>query len=134
MFGSLMDDDILSAVLGRVVPAHVLSAAIAQDFKRVRIAGVSYPALVPATGSRADGLLVDRLAERDVARLAAYEGASYEIASLKAIRDDGSEVEAKYWRWIGQRALVDEPWDFDAWKRTAKAGMLGAARAAGRAG
>ena len=133
MFGSLMDIDILSAVLGRDVPTGTLKAARAMDFKRLRISGVSYPALVAHPGSVADGVLVDELTPRDVARLADYEGANYDVASLRAIRLDGRNVDAKYWRWIGKRKLVDEPWDFDEWRRTAKSKMLGAAKAVGRA-
>jgi len=132
VFGSLMDMDILSAVLGRAVPESDCRIAHADGFKRVRIAGVSYPAMIPSPGATAEGLAVSNLSPRDVARLAAYEGANYEARPIALRLEDGSQAPARYWHWIGKLALVDAPWDFETWRRTAKSGMLAAARAASR--
>lgn len=127
-----MDPDILSAVLGRAVAEGDLRSATALDFKRVRIEGVTYPALLPEKGRSAQGILVENLDERDVALLAAYEGASYDDQPIDVTTQDGARVAARYWRWIGKRAISDQPWDFDEWRRKGKPRLLVAAKAVGR--
>ena len=132
VFGSLMDMDILSAVLGREVQNRDLRAARADGFKRVCISGVGYPAMLPSADASTDGVAVSNLSRQDVARLAAYEGSDYEERPIALRFADGSRLDARYWHWIGKRAILDAPWDFEGWRQTAKPRMLSAARAAAR--
>lgn len=132
MFGSLMDLDILSAVLGREVDPNDLGPAKAPGFRRVRISGVSYPALLPSAAASTEGLLVENLSERDVALLAKYEGTNYVDAPIDVVTPNGKSAKARYWRWIGKRPTLDREWDFEEWRRTGKMGLLPAAKSVGR--
>lgn len=75
-YGTLMDREVLAAVLGRVPPRLARPATLA-GYRRVFRAGASYPVLVPAAGEAVAGVVVEGLGEGDARRLEAFEGSDY---------------------------------------------------------
>ena len=77
-YGTLMDADVRRAVLGPAAPATVEPATLA-GWRRVPVAGASYPMVVRAAGSRIEGVLVRGLDGRARDLLIAYEGDGYRM-------------------------------------------------------
>lgn len=82
-YGTLLDRDVASLVLGRRLPPQAYEQAVLPGHERRRVRGASYPIVVRAPKSRVAGAVVKGLSGRDVARLAAYEGPRYRVAPLK---------------------------------------------------
>jgi hypothetical protein len=83
-YGTLLDRDVTALVLGRRLPPAAFVPAVLPGYSRWRVQGGSYPVSVPDRKGSVTGAMVGGLSARDVARLAAYEGAGYRIASLRA--------------------------------------------------
>jgi hypothetical protein len=83
-YGTLLDRDVATLVLGRRLPPIAFSPAILPGHVRRRAKGVTYPVLSRDPRSEVSGVVVGGLSKRDVARLSAYEGPRYRIAYLKA--------------------------------------------------
>lgn len=76
-YGTLLDSDVQSAVLGRTLAQCDLLPAVLRHFRRVYIAGRRYPMVVPRRGGMVEGAVVERLNRDDLARIAIYEGDDY---------------------------------------------------------
>ena len=73
-YGSLMDADILHLVLGKNYQAF---AALLRGYRRARMMGQSYPAVVPAQDHSVSGTLYDELEKHDFLKLDRFEGEMY---------------------------------------------------------
>lgn len=126
-YGTLMDPDVLAAVIGRrVLPARVRPATLA-GFRRVGLKGTPYPVIVP--GAAADvvaGVLVTGLAAADVRNLKRFEGAAYGIETVSVSLDGGGPVSASVFVPVKGVAATDTEWDFETWRRRHKRRDLGA--------
>ncbi|MBK8175725.1 MAG: gamma-glutamylcyclotransferase [Rhodospirillales bacterium] len=94
-YGTLIDPEILQAVLRRRVDRSCRCRAVLAGYRRVFRRGAVYPVLVPADGARVEGVLVHRLSARDVARLSAYEGKDYRLAPISVNLGAGRSVSAQ---------------------------------------
>lgn len=74
-YGTLQVPEVLSRVLGRVPK---LAQAQLADYRRGRVLGQSYPAVVAAHGSCVEGAVLFDLRDDEWRRLDAYEGELYE--------------------------------------------------------
>ena len=81
-YGTLIDLEILGAVLRRPVHPALRRNAVLRGYRRVYREGSSYPILVADAASDVEGVVVSALTAPDVALLTAYEGAEYEIREL----------------------------------------------------
>lgn len=72
VYGSLTNPRRLDQVIGRAHRGERLRARLA-GFESRSSADYDYPFLVPATGSRTDGILVMDLTESDIRAIDAYE-------------------------------------------------------------
>jgi hypothetical protein len=123
-YGSLLDPDVTALVLGRRLPPVAWVPAILPGHARRRIREGTYPIAVPDAKAAITGAVVGGLSARDVARLAAYEGARYRIASLK-VRIGGAlrrvavfaPLEERFQPTAGSWELVD-------WQRRHKRAFL----------
>ena len=71
------------------------------------------------------GVVVGGLTSRDVARLAAYEGPGYRIASLK-VRVAGDLVTVSVFEPVATRLQPSQsPWDYALWKGRYKRPFVG---------
>lgn len=123
-YGSLTDPDVLAAVLGR--RPRLAPAAIA-GWRRLRVAGESYPLIIPAAGERVEGAVAD-VGPAGARRLAWYEGDDYSQVDLPVLLATGEEAAAGVFLPSAGLAHAGEPWDPIAWARTEKPALLEAAR------
>jgi hypothetical protein len=82
-YGTLLDPDVMALVIGRRLPPHRYEAATMPGYARRRAKGASYPIVLRDPRSEVEGAVVAGFSAEDVARLAAYEGPRYRIASRK---------------------------------------------------
>jgi hypothetical protein len=123
-FGTLMDRDVLAAVLDRPLVSDELSRAWLHGYRRVRAANTSYPILVPATGVVVGGMLFQPRRERDDVRIRHFEDGEYAERWLLIGRPRGGRLAARVFLALDVLQATDEAWDLEAWARTHKAAFL----------
>lgn len=127
-YGTLMDPDVLAAVIGRkMLPGRMKPATLA-GWRRVGLKGTPYPAIVP--GAAADtvaGIVVAELTAADVRNLKRFEGAAYDIETVSVTLDGGEAVSASAFVPGKSVAATDVEWDFETWRRRHKRRDLGIA-------
>ena len=115
-YGTLLDSDVMALVIGRRLPPSAFVPAILPRHSRRRAKGMTYPVVIPDPADRVQGVVVGGLSSRDVARLAAYEGPGYRVASLK-VRVAGDLVTVSVFEPIVSRLQPSaSPWDYALWK------------------
>ncbi|EME68288.1 putative avirulence induced gene (AIG) protein [Paramagnetospirillum caucaseum] len=128
-FGTLMDGDVLAAVLGRRLAPDSMEPARLAGWRRVAIAGRTYPMLTPHPTGGVDGLLAHGLDGNDRRRLDHYEGAEYRAGMLTVRRADGSETAAETYLCRPEVAAGREEWRLETWRRRHKRAALARIRA-----
>ena len=119
-YGTLLDPDVTALVLGRRLPASRFVPALLPGWSRWRVQGGSYPISIPDLKGSVAGAVVSGLSARDVARLAAYEGAGYRISSLK-VRLGGALASVSVFEPIVSKLKpTARPWDLVLWQRQDK--------------
>ncbi len=124
-FGTLMDRDVLTYVLGRPVDVEDLAIATLDGFRRVQVLGRSYPMLVPGPAGCVQGRLFLRATARDIRRINHFESGEYH-ADRRFVRDAAG---ADHWAWLyvaQEGALVpsEAPWTLEVWTERHKAGFF----------
>ena len=125
-FGTLMDEDVLRAVLGHPLTALGLQPARLAGWRRVGIAGRSYPMLIPHATGWVDGVLVYGLDERDRRRLDFYEGPEYRMGIVTVRAAEYGDLPAGTYLCRPEVVAAGrEEWRLETWrlrhKRTALA-------------
>jgi gamma-glutamylcyclotransferase (GGCT)/AIG2-like uncharacterized protein YtfP len=84
-----------------------------RGWRRRRLHGAVYPAVVPAAGETTVGVLCEGLDAATLARLDRFEGEPYERRRLRVVPGSGVECEAFVYvlRAARHALLSDEPWD-----------------------
>jgi gamma-glutamylcyclotransferase (GGCT)/AIG2-like uncharacterized protein YtfP len=139
-YGTLMAPKVLHRVCyGPSVPLSTtqhsalnVRPALLKSYRRHRVRGADYPAIMAAQESTVRGALVTGLTDGDIWRLDIFEGEEYQRRKVKvrAITDQGDmnvepteaqlgdEVEAETYIWIAGRQLLDDnEWDFEEFVR-----------------
>ena len=119
-YGSLMCDDIMSAVAG--VRASACTATL-HGYCRHPVIGTAYPGIVARAGHRVQGVLYRDLPASAWPRLDRFEGEEYERRVVAVALADGTVAHA--WTYVfraelGAR-LGQGEWDFDRFLREGKA-------------
>jgi gamma-glutamylcyclotransferase (GGCT)/AIG2-like uncharacterized protein YtfP len=81
LYGTLLDPRLFVRLAGCRPPRQAMAATL-HDHRRVALRGTPYPTLLRGEGS-VRGILLPRLAPAPLARLAAYEGASYTLMPVR---------------------------------------------------
>ncbi|MBS0547523.1 MAG: gamma-glutamylcyclotransferase [Proteobacteria bacterium] len=124
-YGTLLDRDVTALVLGRRLPAQAFVPAELPGWSRWRVEGGSYPVSLPDRKGCVSGAVVSGLSARDVAHLAAYEGAGYRISSLR-VRIAGKLTTVSVFEPIVSRLKpTNRPWDLTLWQRQDKKSFVG---------
>ena len=106
-YGTLLDPALRTALIGPM-PA---TPAVLRGFRRVRVQGRPYPALVPERGGVVAGLVVEHVGPAAAARLRDYEGPEY-LAREQPVRlDTGERRQALVFLPRQRLALTDEAWN-----------------------
>jgi hypothetical protein len=120
MYGTLLDDDLRRAVIGRRLRPDRRESAYIEDYRPVYVIGAWYPTLVPSTGKRTEGLLVHRLDAADLRRLMDYEGEGFMLVERCVIgRRSGPRMAGVF---LVRPPLTAStvPWTFEIWRRRHK--------------
>jgi len=121
VYGTLRDPDILAAVLGRRSVAGV--TAVLHGYRAVLYPGRSYPALAPARGWSAAGLLIAGLLPEDFAALDAFETQEYRREPVRVETAAGPAEAQTYMPAVEIGADAPE-WTLEEWTLRHKAAML----------
>ncbi|MBL8437543.1 MAG: gamma-glutamylcyclotransferase [Zoogloeaceae bacterium] len=125
-YGSLMCDDIMSAVCGLERGRLVGEPAWLADFSRHPVRGEAYPGMVPAPSGAVEGVLYRGLPAAAWPRLDEFEGAQYERQAVRIRTASGEPLEAETYVFRPEFAhlLLPGDWDFDAFLREGKARFM----------
>lgn len=112
-YGSLMCEDIMSAVCGQ--PVHGWPATLA-GHARHPVRDEDYPGMVPTAGTLVTGVLYRDLAPAVWPRLDSFEGEMYQRQIVTVTTPAGEALEAHTYlfRPACQHLLLPGDWDFEA--------------------
>ena len=123
-FGSLMDWDVLTVVLGcfptelSMVPAQLPGHRVA------KLPHESYPMLVADEDRQAPGQLLIGLTESQLDRVIFFEGEEYQLSPCVVTLDNGSQQNALFF----SEGIMPTPemgdWDFHQWRNAHKDHLL----------
>jgi gamma-glutamylcyclotransferase (GGCT)/AIG2-like uncharacterized protein YtfP len=116
-YGTLMDGDVLAAVIGRPVHATHRQDAVLDHYRRVYSSGAWYPILVPMLGSSVDGVLVRGLNASEADRLATFEGDEYQLRELLVRVARSGCVQARVFMANPDVPASSETWTVEVWRR-----------------
>ena len=124
-YGTLLDEDLRVAVLGRLAPLAVDKATL-HGWRRVTAPGASYPVIFPRQGGRVVGVVARGLDRRAAALLDAYEGDdAYARRPIEVTLPGGRRVEAQiYAPADGRFKRGRRPWSLAAWRRLHKRAFI----------
>jgi hypothetical protein len=123
-YGTLLDHDVASLVLGRRLPPSAFVPASLPGHARRRVKGATYPIVVRDPRSEVRGAIVGGLSARDVKRLASYEGPRYRIAQLK-VKIGGAATTVSVFEPVEQRfEPTSGDWELLPWQRRYKRAFL----------
>jgi hypothetical protein len=124
-YGTLLDHDVTALVLGRRLPPAAFVPAVLPGYSRWRVQGGSYPISVPDRKGEVPGAIVGGLSRRDVARLAAYEGPGYRIATLKVKTGETMATVSVFEPIVSKLKPTNRPWNLALWQRRDKRTFVG---------
>lgn len=118
-YGSLMDVELLEAVLGRA-PSHLsFTPGWLAGYAAETAHGYTFPTLVENRTARVDGLVTRGLTTQDVDRIAYFEDTEYAPVVLDIATAD-SEVAAQVFLATTSLRSSGELWSFDHWRAVHK--------------
>lgn len=123
-FGTLMDRDVLAAVLARPVEADELRPGRLHGFVRVASLNATYPVLRAAAGRSVDGQVLATPTARDVVRILHFESEEYEPEWLRVDLADGRTHAARVFLALATMEPGTEAWTLEDWARRHKAAYL----------
>ena len=111
VYGTLMAEQVMRSVCGH---AFAPMPATLHDFRRRRVSGEVYPAIIPCPGDQVEGALYCGLNATQLALLDAFEGAMYSRVIVDVVTGSGWRSAHAYLMSPAYRhALTDEPWSLD---------------------
>lgn len=115
-YGTLMDTDILSWLLGRPVKSNELVSASLRGYSRYFAQGYDFPGLEPNPNGVVDGKLMKNVLPFEAWLLDVYEGPSYQHKILPVALSDGTMVDASVYLSLPEHLpLSNVPWDYKKW-------------------
>lgn len=119
-YGSLMCDDIMTAVCGT---RSTRRPATLHGYRRRAVVGATYPGVEPNADHRVQGVLYLELPDSAWPRLDGFEGEEYERRIVDVERADGARTQA--WTYVFRarfaHRLAAGGWDFERFLREGKA-------------
>ena len=124
-YGTLIDADVRAAVLGRAVADLEAIDDTLPGWRRVFMAGKTYPVIVPSPAQEVTGVRMTIPGEQARRRLTYFEGPEYRIERVTL----ASGGEADVYAGSKQARPGTRRWEFDIWKKRDKARFLARIRA-----
>ncbi|CAN4075799.1 unnamed protein product [Withania somnifera] len=114
VYGSLLADDIVRALLKRVPPSN---PAILHNFHRFSIKGRVYPAILPVENKRVNRKVLLDITVPELNILDAFEDFEYERTTVDVSLMDSSKIlQAETYVWVNKRDPDSYgEWNFEKW-------------------
>lgn len=127
-YGSLMDRDLLEAVLGRRANGVTFTPGWLTGYVAEKAAGYTFPTLIKSRTGRVNGVVTQGLTQADADRIAYYEDNDEYAAQVVDIATATTDIAAQVFMAATQMMSSGEPWSFDHWKRHDKPLLLAITR------
>jgi len=123
-YGTLLDDDVRSLVLGSRAADMSLEPATLHGYCRCVMQRRTYPVISPDVRNSVTRRVIRGLDARMAHRLAAFEGAEFEPLQCNVTIENGRIL--RTWVFVaGSDAVLSmTPWDLETWQRRHKAEFL----------
>jgi len=109
VYGTLQSEPIISKLTGKYFSSF---PAILQGYKRYRVKGHDYPAIVAEESSETKGLVVMNVEDSDLHILSFYEGDEYEKKIVSVLLNN-EPTDVLVFVWVkGIEHLENQEWDF----------------------
>lgn len=113
VYGSLLFPELVTALTGN---SFIYSPAILYGFKRFRVKGCDFPAIIEETRSKTEGLLIENVDEKSMEILSFFEGDEYREEKVTIFISD-KEITAITFIWGADKSLlVNRDWDANEFK------------------
>lgn len=122
-YGSLMDKELLEAVLGREADRLTIAPGWLTGYVAEIAERYSFPTLVETRSGRVHGIIVKNLTAADVERIAYFEDTEYASVTVDVTTAAG-DIAAQTYMATQTLKSSGKPWDFEAWQRKDKALLL----------
>ena len=116
-YGTLMDRDMLSAVLERRVWPRSLVPVVLRGHRRKGVRGANYPVVLRQRRASVDGVILDGVGTVEQARLSGYEGDGYEL--VLALAEPPRRRCRRVFLFAPRRGayvVSNRPWSFASWR------------------
>ena len=143
-FGTLMDRDVLDAVVGQAsagqlaigqpaigqqtagqqTAVHGRRPAWLDGFRRMTVAREAFPMVLPAPGHRLEGVVVEGLSAADIDRILFFESIEYAPRTIDVALADDSRLSARCFLTNDGVEYNGETWDYGQWLNAHKADCL----------
>ena len=114
-YGSLMDRELLEAVIGRDLGNLSFTPGWMKGYVADTAERYSFPTLVEHRTGRVDGIVVKGLSAADVDRIAYFEDEDY-TATVADIATAEGDVSAQVYVATTRLKSSGKPWSFDHWR------------------
>jgi gamma-glutamyl AIG2-like cyclotransferase len=116
-YGTLMDRDSLSEVLGRRVALRALRPARLPGYRRAAVRDVDHPVVLFQRGTVVKGVILHGVKPTERARLSAYEGDGYELERALAELPGQRRVRVFLFKpKPGAYTVTGRPWTLARWR------------------
>lgn len=126
-YGSLMDRELLEAVLGRPATDLSFTTGWLDGYVAETALGYTFPTLIERRGERVDGIVARGLTQADIDRIAYFEDTEYS-AVVVDVSTAESDVSAQAYMATASLKTTGKAWAFDKWKKEHKPLLLAVTR------
>ncbi len=119
-YGSLMDRELLAAVIGRDTSGLTFVAGWLPGYVAETAAGYTFPALAEKRSGRVDGIITGGLKHADVDRIAYFEDTTEYAPVVLDISTARADIAAQVYVGTTNLKTTGERWSFEAWQRDHK--------------
>ncbi|MFM2043970.1 MAG: hypothetical protein RLY86_2546 [Pseudomonadota bacterium] len=127
-YGTLMDPDVRSLVLGRESPAGEGVAAVLPGYRRLTVAEEVYPTVLPHSDGQVEGLLVPLRSAIERERVQFFEGLELLLTERPVVCSRRGALTALVCTSAPTIRTVELAWDLTDWQRQHKDSYLIASR------
>jgi hypothetical protein len=127
-YGSLMDRELLEAVLGRKASNLTFVPGWLTDYVAETAKGYTFPTLLERKGGRVDGIVTHGLTQADADRIAYYEDNDEYSARVVDIGTATTDVAAQIFMAATPLMSSGEAWSFERWRKHDKPLLLAITR------
>jgi len=125
-YGSLMDPEVIQAILG-LPEVPTTQPATISGFQ-IKMWGI-YPTMIPSSSGKVVGVVWEVTSEDQFERLAAYETAAYRWVKCEAILENGAVLKGcRTFCWAGEqdsKELEDGAFDLERYQKYFKPSVTG---------